>query len=157
MKFSFIGRCSILRAPSLSPSTTSLRIVRWHAKVGDLLPAYSLLCDVSTSTLTNQPQKKLSPSLLSSQSINFKEDEDTELNIELQEEVIVARRYVEVGEVVPVGTPLALLCEDENDVSTCAAISADEADALTQRKQPQMVEALWQAYLAKPPVERGCS
>jgi pyruvate/2-oxoglutarate dehydrogenase complex dihydrolipoamide acyltransferase (E2) component len=149
----FLGRVSLLRAPALSPSTKSLRILRWHAQVGDLLPAYSLLCDVSTSSLINQPQTKIS----SSSSVNFKEDEYTELNIELQEEVIVARRYVEVDEIVPVGTPLALLCEDASDVSACATISADEADALTKRKQPQVLEALWQAYLAKPPVERGCS
>jgi len=152
----FLSRVSLLRAPALSPSTKSLRILRWHAQVGDLLPAYSLLCDVSTSSLTNQPQTKISSSS-SSSSVNFKEDEYTELNIELQEEVIVARRYVKVDEIVPVGTPLALLCEDASDVTACATISADEADALTKQKQPQVLEALWQAYLAKPPVERGCS
>ena len=145
MKFSFLSRVSLLRAPALSPSTTTLRVLRWHAKVGELLPAYSLLCDVTTSTLTK------------SQSILSAKEEDTELNIELQEELIVARKYVEAGAIVPVGTPLALLCEDEADVSTCATISTDEVDVLTQQKNPLVVDALWQAYLAKPPVERGCS
>lgn len=140
----FLSRVSLLRAPSLSPSTVNLKVLRWHARVGETLPPYSLLCDVSTSSLVRIPSNELV-------------DETTELHLEVQEEVILAKIYVEIGQVVPVGMPLALLCEDLEDVKTCSTISASDADTLEQQKNSLVVAALWQAYLINSSTEKGCS
>jgi pyruvate/2-oxoglutarate dehydrogenase complex dihydrolipoamide acyltransferase (E2) component len=72
--------------------------------------------------------------------------------VECHEEGVIAKVFEQSGEEeVPVGTPLALICEEQDDVSAIqkALAGGKHPDQLAQR------DAVWQAYGTQPSA-RGC-
>jgi len=97
--------------PKLSPTqidSSTTKLVRWHVEVGDVVPAYSLLCELETNSLTED-----SSSL------------PERLDIEIQEESVVVNLLCLEGDEAKPGVPIALLCEDEDDIEEAANISLD--------------------------------
>ena len=128
--------------PPLSPAMTSGRVVRWHVEPGARLLPGDALCDVAKDTLLERDGGGDSHA-------------ETVLVVELHDEAwLAALLHPAGGPLVRVGSPLALLCEDERDTSALAAAAArgyggDDVSAQAP---------LWQAHLAAatPDAPRGC-
>ena len=115
------------RLPNLSPSMQCGRVLRLHVKEGDLLPAYGLFADVETQELTEGSRKSV------------------QLEIELQDELHVAKLFTPPSSCeVPVGTLLALLTEDIEDIPHIRTIQSDDLQLLDNKAVQQV---LWQAYV----------
>ena len=137
------GIISVLYFPQLSPTATSGFISKWHGKQGEQIKAYSLICDISTENLT---QVKMDTYDLCS--INS----DT-LEIELQEDLYLAKMYYSDNSSVPINVdkPIAILCEEEEDILICKNIGASEVEKYKFNR------TLWQAYVkTKPDTGGGC-
>jgi hypothetical protein len=81
------------------------------------------------------------------------------LLVESQEEGFVARRLGGEGEEVPVGRPIALLCEREEDISAVqenADRIAKMEDVYSASHTPRLRLLEWQSYLAQGPPSSGC-
>ena len=140
----FKGIISVLYFPQLSPTAaTSGFISKWHVKQGEQIKAYSLICDISTENLT---QVKLG----SNESCSITSDT---LEIELQEDLYLAKMYHSDNSSVPINVdkPIAILCEDGEDILICKNIKASEIE------QYKFTRTLWQAYVkTKPDTGGGC-
>lgn len=137
--------------PSLSHAMQSGRISRWLKAPGELVSVYDILAEVTTDNLVEEA---------------YRLDDfagAVTLLLESQEEAYLAAVLVPDGQEVPIGTPVAILCEDESDVAATADAAQrlksagltnvyDEASMLRQQQQEeargfslQLLE--WQSYL----------
>lgn len=139
----------VFTLPPLSPAMASGRVVRWHASPGTRLEPGDALCDVATDTLLERDG-------------GGDAGAETVLVVELHEEAWLAALVHPVSAggpsdlPVPVGSPLALLCEDARDASTLAAAAArGYGGGDVSARAP-----LWQAHLAAAATDadspRGC-
>ena len=139
----FNGLISVLYFPQLSPTATSGFITKWHVKQGEQIKAYSLICDISTENLTQVKMDTIDSCSITS---------DT-LEIELQEDLYLAQLYYSDDSSVPINVdkPIAILCEEEEDIIICEDIKASEIE------QYKFNRTLWQAYVkTKPDTGGGC-
>ena len=94
--------------PRLSPSQTGDALLsKWHADLGDLVGSYELICDVKTAHLLEAGS----------------EQDETELEIEVQQPGVVARRFANPGDRVPVGQLLAVFADDKSEVSSAESFA----------------------------------
>jgi pyruvate/2-oxoglutarate dehydrogenase complex dihydrolipoamide acyltransferase (E2) component len=96
----FEGSVRLLPMPHLSPHMANGKILKWYAKEGGMIPAYELIADIQPDQLTE---------IL---------DERPEMEVELQEEMYIAKLLCTEGQEVKSGTPLAILCEMQEDIET---------------------------------------
>ncbi|EFJ52883.1 hypothetical protein VOLCADRAFT_86312 [Volvox carteri f. nagariensis] len=99
----------VLPMPKLSHAMTSGRIAKWHVEEGASVNTYDVLLTVETETLVEEA---------------YRLDQfagKVALLVESQEEGFVARLLAAEGEEVPVGKPIALLCEREDEVPAARA------------------------------------
>jgi pyruvate/2-oxoglutarate dehydrogenase complex dihydrolipoamide acyltransferase (E2) component len=133
---------TILPMPKLSPTTSKCKLLKWYVKEGMTIstPAYSLVCEIETMTLTNSASTELA----------------SQLEIEIQEEFLVAKLLCQEGDVVSVGVPIAILVEDLTELPIQVDLKSIGEDAYDQ-SQYQM--AGWQAYVKtkKDAGQCGCS
>ncbi|KAK3264025.1 hypothetical protein CYMTET_27208 [Cymbomonas tetramitiformis] len=103
------------------------RITKWHVDVGNCVDAYDLMFELETDHLTER------------------EDETLTMEVESQELGYLAKILVPLGEEIQVDTPIAVVCDNEEDLPFFKDFSPpetqDEAFS-TYRKRP----FLWQAY-----------
>ena len=128
---------------------SSGRVVRWHVAPGARLQPGDALCDVATDTLLERDGGgEVHAEML--------------LVVELHEEACLAAllhhasvEEQELARFVPVGSPLALLCEDARDAAALAAAAArGYSGGDVSARAP-----LWQAHLAgaaDASAPRGC-
>ena len=137
----------VFALPPLSPAMTGGRVVRWHAAPGTQLQPGDALCDVATDTLLERDGGgEVHAEML--------------LVVELHEEACLAALLHPAGggepaRLVPVGAPLALLCEDARDVAALAAAAARGYSGGDESARAP----LWQAHLAgaaDASAPRGC-
>jgi len=141
MKQIFKGIVRILKMPILSPTVKSAKIVRWHGKKGDLLKANELILDVETLTLSST------------------ETLTSVLEVEIQEDMFIASILGRIGQTYPVGTNIAILVEDHEDIDKVLSFEdlLSSSPMSTASTFPQGIEiAMWQAYV-KSQENRGCS
>ena len=100
----FEGVVRLLPMPSLSPLMTSGKLLKWHAAEGAMISAYSLIADVQPDQLT---------AVL---------DERPIMEIELQEDMYIAKIFCAEGKEIKSGTPIAILCEIEEDIEHAKAL-----------------------------------
>lgn len=91
----------ILPMPQLSPTMTHGKIVKWHVKEGTHLQSYNLLLEIVTDTL----EKNAAATVF-------------HMDIEIIEDMILAKVIGEENCEYKVGTPIATLCEDESLVES---------------------------------------
>jgi hypothetical protein len=110
-------------------------ITKWYVKPGQFLPAYSLFCDVK-------------PDALVAVSVGKDDDDNNmELHIEIQDEMYLAKVFGEPGHTYVAGSPLAILCEYEEDIGQAKMIQLPPSiDVYEQLEYPV---ALWQAFIKK--------
>jgi pyruvate/2-oxoglutarate dehydrogenase complex dihydrolipoamide acyltransferase (E2) component len=128
-------KVKVLVLPHLSPSTIDAKIVQWHIKPGQFINSYDLIVELSTNTLTAVDSDAVS-----------------HLDIELLEDMYVGKILVESGETLAVGTPIAVLCDNLNDITALENISnqsihAYYSTAMSTVDTSVSVSALWQAYV----------
>lgn len=97
-RIKFEGSVRLLPMPHLSPHMNTGKVVKFHAKEGSMIPAYELAVDVIPDRLTEVAE------------------ETPVMEIELQEEMYVAKYLCSEGEELKSGAPLAILCEMEEDI-----------------------------------------
>lgn len=117
--------------PKLSPTMTEGLIVSLHKKVGDSCSSYDLFMEVSTKGLT---------------STGSSSDPPSDLLVEVMEdELVVAKIVAEVGTMLTVGAPIAILTETGREPQ--------------HGGQPVTEAAAWQAYVKNnaDPGACGCS
>ena len=74
--------------------------------------------------------------------------EEIELEIELQDDVIMAKVLQPVGAVVAVGEPLAIFCEETEDILWAADLDISSPDSLSIALGSKNISsAMWQAYV----------
>ena len=77
-------------------------IRKWYAKEGERRRAYELLIDVEPNHLTH-----------------VGDDHNSILEIEVQEEIILAKRLFPTGQRIEVHAPIALTCEKDEECALC--------------------------------------
>jgi pyruvate dehydrogenase E2 component (dihydrolipoamide acetyltransferase) len=93
-----------LEMPNLSPTMEKGNIGSWVAKIGDKVGPGDVICGIETDKAT--------------------------VDFEVQEEGYVAAiLFPENAKDIPLGTPLAILVEDEDDIAAFANFKADDAPA----------------------------
>lgn len=130
--------------PSLSHAMQSGRVSKWLKAPGDLVSVYDIIAEVTTDNLVEEA---------------YRVDDfagSVTLLLESQEEAYLAAVLVPEGQEVQIGDPIAVLCEDESDMS--AAVDAaqqlkgfnvyDEAGMQQQERRGLSLQLLeWQSYL----------
>ena len=96
----FEGSVRLLPMPQLSPHMISGKLLKWYAKEGAIIPAYELIADVRPDQLTELREL----------------DERADMELELQEDMFIAKYLCHEGQEVKGGAPLAILCEMEEDI-----------------------------------------
>eukprot|EP00879_Flechtneria_rotunda_P017810 GHRR01018669.1.p1 GENE.GHRR01018669.1~~GHRR01018669.1.p1 ORF type:complete len:186 (+),score=37.20 GHRR01018669.1:157-714(+) len=139
----------VLPMPSLSPSMKSGTIGRWLKAEGDECGMYDVVLEVQTESLVEDA---------------YKVDEfagKVTLLVEAQEEAHLAKLLAKEGQEVPVGEPIAVLCEDVEQLPA----AAKQGEQLAQRvKNVYDVDQLggsvrtlvWQSYLKEGGKQSGC-
>ncbi len=117
----------VLRMPMLSPSMAMGRIVKWQVPLGTEVKAYDLLLEVSAMDLIRDTPTA----------------SEIAMDIEIMEDGTLVRLLQQEGDLVSVGQPIALLCED-SDRELHAKLLRIPTDEPSLSKYPS---ALWQAYV----------
>lgn len=110
-----IKRCdfsiTILPMPKLSPSqvdSSVTKLVKWYVKENSEVAAYSLLCEVETDALTEDSSSATA-----------------KLDIEIQEGSYIAKLLHKEGDEVKPGLPIAILCEEKEDLDRASKFPID--------------------------------
>lgn len=94
--------------PQLSPLMTKGKLLKWYAKEGEAIKAYELIIDMIPDKLTGEGAE-IQPVM----------------EIELQEEMYIAKCFCSEGQEIEGGTPLAILCELEEDIILAKELKVD--------------------------------
>jgi pyruvate/2-oxoglutarate dehydrogenase complex dihydrolipoamide acyltransferase (E2) component len=118
-------------------------------KPGSVIPKYGLFADILAHGLYNVDKEK-----------------PVSMELELQDELYLAKMFVEPNTAVPVDAPLALFVEEEEDVASATALSESEVVRLAGQvsgprrldsAEPRVLPVLWQAYLKRSEDAMKCS
>lgn len=94
----FAKTLRVLVMPKLSPTMTHGMVHNFTLKVGQAVNSYDKVMDVSTKSLLNTS------------------DELALMEIEVMEDMFAAKIMASSGDQLPVGAPLAILCDNEGDI-----------------------------------------
>ena len=129
----------IIAMPKLSPRMTEGRIFSWLKKEGDEISADELYLEVSTAELVEEENKDGS--------------ETTTLVLEAQDPGFIARilPVAIAGATVRVGTPLAVMCEEEEDIESLLNYEppVDNVYDYAAMETHGLQAMTWQAYLQR--------
>lgn len=125
---------TVLPMPKLSPTMKNAVISRWHVNEGDFVPAYSLMCDVITRQLTDDT--------------NDQNTDEKCLQIEIQEDCVVAKILHKSGDLVAAGHAVAILRDDDDDEDEYSSTKIlDVCGDVYNQCDVRM--AGWQAYILR--------
>ena len=138
--------------PKLAPHMTSGK-VRWLKAEGEAFACYDIIAEISTSTLVEEANRE------------GKFKGEVTLLLEAQEDGFLAHIFQHEPKDLPVGTPVGVLCEEEDELpeAAAAAAAAEVGSALPQNlyspeaQQKWRVWGGWQAYLKDGGDDGGCS
>ncbi len=94
----------LLPMPKLSPSMVSGKVEKWRIKPGDQIQPYQLILEISTESLLK---------------IGIQKDI---MDIEIIEDAYLAKILVNEGESIRVGGPIAIFCEEKQNITSAAQI-----------------------------------
>lgn len=142
------SRVIVLTLPMLSPSMTHACLSGWAKKQGDLIDPYDLVYELETESLTEEAYKMG----------DFAGR--VAMEIELVEDAYLARQLLPVSsKMLPVGTPIGLLCENDSDTKEVAQYKLPaDFNEYSDEYAGQYRIASWQSYLKERKVEpsSGC-
>eukprot|EP00877_Chromochloris_zofingiensis_P009842 jgi/Chrzof1/5110/Cz15g11230.t1 len=109
-------------------------ICKWLKSEGDSVNKYDLIFEVDTDTLVEDAYK-------------LGDFEGTvRLTIESQEDGYLGKILVPEGQAVAAGTPVAVVCEDKEQLSNAASWSSPTSNVYDETK-PQVRVLEWQSFL----------
>ena len=133
---------TVVPMPRLSPTNTGGKITKWHIKESGNLMAYELICDIDGDSVTEATTDTLS---------SF-----TPMELEIQEDGIVAKLlYPEGDRLIPCGHPIAILCEEKEEIVEALAW-ADRLVDKDMYEQSDIDMAGWQAYVKSHDESNSC-
>ena len=121
----------LMPMPRLSPTMRTGRLEQWLVSPGDEIVSQDLVCDVSTSELTEDP-----------------EDGTLTLEIESHEDGFLAKILLSDGESAAPDVPIAVVCENREDV--------DAFRDYTPAGLCEPATFAWQGFLKDPAAVREC-
>ncbi|KAF1993410.1 dihydrolipoamide S-acetyltransferase [Amniculicola lignicola CBS 123094] len=120
---------TVVTMPALSPTMTAGNIGTWQKKVGDTIAPGDVLVEIET--------------------------DKAQMDFEFQEEGVIAKLLKESGEKdVAVGTPIAVMIEEGEDVAAFESFSIDDAGG---EKAPKPASKEGDASSASEPADTGSS
>ena len=167
------SKALIVAMPMLSPTMTEGALLRWNKNPGDQLEPYDLLFELETESLTEeayrlgdfagrlsaQQQRSDFSELLhvissSAQTRCCCSTGKVGMQIECVEDAYFARQLVAPGaQSLPVGTPIGILCENEEDMPEVAKLQLPTSLNAYNSKDTPYRFATWQSYLKERKVE----
>ena len=122
----FHGEVIAFCMPTLSPTMVSGKLLNLLVKEGDKVQSYQHFITISTTTLTKLPDN----------------NNDKEMEIEIMEdEYYVAKYFANMNDTISINEPIALLCENKDDINDVKKIN----DINDVKKQFRIGQ--WQGYL----------
>lgn len=106
----FEGAVRLLPMPQLSPHMVIGKLLKWHAKEGEMIPAYGLIADIRPNQLTDPLE------------LTDRDVKQIDMELELQEDMFIAKFLCHEGQEVNGGAPLAILCELEEDMNEARSL-----------------------------------
>jgi pyruvate dehydrogenase E2 component (dihydrolipoamide acetyltransferase) len=85
--------------PKLSPTMRSGKIEKWFVRKNCFVTSYQLLLEISTQSLTQEYENHI-------------------MEIEIIDEVYLAKLFAEAGSTLQVGKPIAVFCNNAEDIET---------------------------------------
>lgn len=128
MKTQFMKSIRLIVMPKLSPTMEFGKIEKWYRKGKDKINSYDLVLEVSTNTLTPEST------------------ETSLMEIEIVEDMYVAKIIRKEGDIVPSGRPIAILCDNEEDIEDpemSNIIIQEDMDVY----HTKYTMAIWQGYI----------
>ena len=123
------GNIQTFHLPALSPSMKSGVIKKFHkSNSGDQLLRYDLFLDVECDSL-----------------FKAELDRTIQLEIELQDDLYLAKVFSRTGVQIPVGTLAALFCEEREDINIALELADTNFDF--QKMGSIILPVMWQAYV----------
>ena len=122
------------------------KVSKWLSSPGKQVKLYDIVAEIDTETLTEEANKV------------GKFEGTTTMLLESQEDVFIQRILVKEGEQVKVGTPLAVVCEFEEDLDSLKDYKVP-VDNLYGAGGSEVRMLTWQSYLKsdKGDESGGCS
>lgn len=102
--------------PRLSPSMTRATIEKWHLRPAQFANSYQLALEVSTDDLTADAEIDKTVPVNDSDTDSQRKKPRHFLDIEILEDMYVARLLGIEGRSYLAGEPIALFCDDEKDI-----------------------------------------
>lgn len=106
-------------------------VVCYRMKEKDEVECYESLFEVETGGLLKQGFRDC-------------DDEVFKMEVETQDDVVLARILAQPGQEVPVGAPIAVLAEEEDEVEKVASLTDAEVNA--RLDEGDFKAFMWQAY-----------
>lgn len=162
------AKTTVVTMPKLSPSMTEGSLLSWAKEIGDQLEPYELLFELETESLTEeayrvgdfagQPVQPFADSvamcLLENIFIWVCPTGKVAMQIESIEDAFLAKQLVVPSdEALPVGTPIALLCELQEDIEQVAKHQLPANLNEYSKSKHAYRFATWQSYLKERKVE----
>lgn len=101
-----LNKIKFLPMPKLSPTMGNGRIVHWYIEPQQHVTSYQLALDVAVQDLVRLGEK----------------DQEDVMEIEILEDMYVARLLHHPGETIEPGSPIAILCEDKASAAEVAGM-----------------------------------
>ncbi|DBA66087.1 TPA: Pyruvate dehydrogenase complex component E2 1 [Trebouxia sp. C0005] len=133
----------VIAMPMLSPTMTEGSLLSWMKQSGDQVEPYDLLFELETESLTEEAYRVG----------DF--EGNVGMQIECVEDAFLAKQLVPPSsKSLPVGTPIGLLCEDEEDIQEVAQHQLpDDLNEYNKGDQKSYRFATWQSYLKERKVD----
>ncbi len=123
------GNIQTFHLPALSPTMKSGVIKRFHKfNSGDQLLKYDLFLDVECESL-----------------FRAELDRNIQLEIEVQDDLYLATILSDIGVQIPVGTLVALFCEEKEDVDIALELANEKFSF--KKTGSIILPVTWQAYM----------
>lgn len=112
----------VINFPKLSPSMTKGRVTKWYVRPGMEVRMTELLFEVETDELTEEKKTFL-------------------VDVEAHDEGVLSKVFHSSDEILSVGSPIGILCEDLRDVDAFKELNPADVSSYSGRG------FLWQAYV----------
>ena len=125
----------VLPMPVLSPTVDKLELCKWNVSEGDKLDAYSIVCEIETANLTEVKEEN--------------QPKTVRLEVEVQEELTVAKLLCGEGDSITAGAPIAMVYDGTADDFSCINNEASLMNIDLEKSvyiENDLPLVMWQAY-----------
>ena len=129
------GRVAVLPFPRMSPTMTSGKVTKWFVQPGQYVKSYDLFLEIETSSLVQESSR------VGIETIDI-------LEVEILEDMYVAKLCSPLELSLNAGNLLAILCDDPEDVAVLSALDFLPNESIDLYDSCHSLQlALWQGYV----------